>query len=94
MPSPAEPAVAPYRPSSLRRRLLVAALAVATAVGVVALLLDPPGGVQRPRVAPSSPAAATPAPACAPGQSEGCVGGTSMVIRPVAPAAPLASASR
>ena len=85
-PRPAEPAVAPYRPLNLCRRLLVAALAVATAVAVVMLLLDPPGGVQRPRVAPSSPVAATPAPSCAPGQSQGCVGGTSMVIAPNAPA--------
>ncbi len=65
-----------YEPLSRRRKLLILLLAVATAVTVVMLLLDPPGGVQRKRHLPQP---------CAPGQTEGCVGGKAEVI--VAPAA-------
>lgn len=79
------PEIGPYRPLNLRRRLLLVALAVGTAVGVVVMLLDPPGGVQRTR-APAAATAAGPAD-CTPGQTSGCVGGTSAVIVPgVAPA--------
>jgi hypothetical protein len=76
MPPHPEPTVDRYRPLSLRRRLLFMALAVATAVGVVLLLLDPPGGVQRKR-----PVAPPPAP-CAPGQTLHCIGGKAEVLAP------------
>jgi hypothetical protein len=81
MPPRPEPTVDRYRPLSTRRRLLFMALAVATAVGVVLLLLDPPGGVQRKR-----PVAPPPAP-CTAGQTVHCVGGTVEVLAP-APIAP------
>jgi hypothetical protein len=55
-----------YRPLSPRRRVLIALLAVATAIGVVLVLLHPPGGVVR--VAPAAPASSTPA-ASAPRES-------------------------
>jgi len=81
---------AEYRPISRRRRLLIVALAVATAVAVITTLLDPPGGVQRPRTAPAaalSPAVtAVPAP-CAPGQENACVGGKAEVLQPPPPTA-------
>lgn len=63
-----------YRPISARRRVLIVLLAIATAVTVVLMLLDPPGGVQRTRPVP---AAQQP---CAPGQTENCVGGKADVI--------------
>lgn len=87
MPTSPEPDVGHFRPLNGRRRLLILLLAVATAVTVVLTLLDPPGGVQRPRAAPAaSMPAATPAP-CADGQSSHCIGGKVEVIVP-APAAP------
>ena len=70
-----------------RRRLLILLLAVATAIAVVMLLLHPPGGVDRSRRAPVGPAN------CAPGQTTGCVGGSTAVIVP-AGASPAASAVR
>jgi hypothetical protein len=95
--------VKPYRPFNWRRRLVIAALALATAVFVVWMLLDPPGGVQRPR-ALGAPLPETPPPvrACAPGQTQGCIGGTTRVLTPApalprtpaAPVAPAASAGR
>jgi hypothetical protein len=78
----------PYRPLTWRRRLLVLVLAIATAITVVMLLLDPPGGVKRTR-----PAAAEPA-RCVEGQSTGCVGGKAEVIVPVRPLAGAPAASR
>jgi len=69
-----------YRPISRGRRLLIVVLAVVTAVTVVATLLDPPGGVQRPRTAAAS-ATMTPAD-CGPGQQSGCVGGKAEVLAP------------
>jgi len=70
-------------PLSARRRWLILGLAIATACVVLAMLLDPPGGVKRTRRVPDD------APACAPGQDRGCVGGTVQVI--VAPPSPQAS---
>lgn len=67
-----------YRPLSGRRRLLIAVLAVSTAVTVVMLLLDPPGGVQRKRTVTPDMAV------CQPGQDQGCVGGKAQVIVPAA----------
>lgn len=83
-PPRADPQVDSYRPLTWRHRLLIVALAVGTAVGVVLMLLDPPGGVQRKRA--PAPQAATP-PTCAPGQSENCVGGSTTILAPAAPAA-------
>lgn len=64
-----------------RRRLKILALAVATAVAVTLMMLDPPGGVQRTR-----PVAAD-APLCSSTQTRGCVGGQVDVIAPAAAAA-------
>jgi hypothetical protein len=62
-------------PLSRRRRVLVALLAAITAIGIVLLMLDPPGGVQRRRPPPSADV-----PACAPGQTAGCVGSRTQVL--------------
>lgn len=89
-PPPAEPPglkVERYRPLSWRRRVLIVLLAVATAWTVGWLILEPPGGVKRPRPAP--PGQRPDAARCAEGQSADCVGGKAMVIVP--PAAPAAS---
>jgi hypothetical protein len=73
-----------FPPLSRRRRLLIVGLAVATAVTVVLMLLERPGGVTRP-----PPGAAPDRARCSGGQTDGCVGGTAVVIVP-----PLAPASR
>ncbi|MCY7316289.1 MAG: hypothetical protein LH480_11885 [Rubrivivax sp.] len=72
-----------------RRQVLTVLLAVATAVTVVLTLLDPPGGVKRtPR--PPPPDAAV----CAPGQTQGCVGGQAQIIVPPRPSASAAVSPR
>jgi hypothetical protein len=78
-----------YRPLTGRRRLLIAVLAVVTAIGVVLLLLDPPGGVQRTRPRPADKVL------CVNGQPAGCIEDKIGVIM-VAPAAsaPAPAASR
>jgi hypothetical protein len=90
------PGVDPFQRLPWRRRLLIALLAVATAVTVILMLLDPPGGVVRSRAAVSEP------PACAPGtgpasangaaQTGGpdsrCLGAMTRVLPPAAPVAP------
>lgn len=63
-----------YRPLSRRRKLLIVALAVATAFTVVSLLLDPPGGVRRQHLQRVD------RPPCTDGQTENCVGGKADVI--------------
>ena len=68
-----------------RRRLLRALLAVGMGWLVVDTLLDPPGNIQR------NPPPRVDAPACGPGQTRGCVGGTATVILAPAPAAAAAS---
>ncbi len=85
----------PYRPVKGRRRLLIALLAVATALTVVWSLLERPGGVQwKPRPPPPDRAP------CAQGQTSDCVGGKADVIMmspmaaPAPPAAPAASTAR
>lgn len=72
-----------YRPIPRRRRWQVALLGIATAIAIVLLLLDPPGGVKRVRKLPPDTQR------CADGQTTGCVGGTASVI-----VAPAASAAR
>ena len=68
-----------YRPLSKRRRGLVLLLAVATAVTVMLMLLDPPGGPQRVRRFPTE---------CTATHTKGCVGGQVDVIAPaLAPSA-------
>ena len=82
-PTPAAPPprAEEYQPLSRRRRLLIVGLAVAMACTVGWLILEPPGGVQRPRVAPGM----LPDPArCSPGRDTDCVGGKAMVILPAA----------
>jgi hypothetical protein len=76
----------PYGPLPARRRLLIAALAVVTALGVIWLLLDTPGRAPRPkRAAPADVAN------CAPGQTDACVGSTTRVLPAAAQAAGRAS---
>lgn len=71
-----------YEPLTARRRLVLLALAVATAVTVVLVMTDPPGGIDRSQRAPRPDAGR-----CAPGQTTDCVGGTATVIMPAASAA-------
>jgi hypothetical protein len=68
-----------FAPLSRRRRLLVAALALATVVLVVWLLTERPGGVKRP-----PPGAGPDRARCGPGQTDDCVGGKAVVIVPAA----------
>jgi len=63
-----------YRPVSRRRRALTFLLGAATAITIVLMLLDPPGGVQRTRPVPAGPAL------CTEGQLSGCIGGKADVI--------------
>ncbi|MBL8306734.1 MAG: hypothetical protein JNM33_08565 [Rubrivivax sp.] len=82
---PTEPATVRFRPIPARRRLLIAALAVATAAFVTWAMTRKSGIV--------SHAARHPAdiPACAQGQTQDCVGSMTTLI---APAAAPSSASR
>lgn len=57
-----------------RRRLLMVALAIAMGWAVVTTMVDPPGSIKR------NPPPRADAPACAPGQTRDCVGGTAAVI--------------
>ena len=78
-----------YRPLSLRRRLFIGVLAVATAVTLIMMMLELTGAPEIPR----PPAAAGPA-ECSAGQLSGCVGGKADVIFvPAAAAASSASAA-
>lgn len=93
-PSPAAPAapvdpevqrridrsVPDYPGTPWRRRLLFLGLAVAMGWAVVTTLIDPPGNIKR------NPPPRVDAPACVPGQTRGCVGGTAQVIMAPAPA--------
>lgn len=76
-----------YRPLSRRRRLLLVLLALATALVVLWLMLQPQLRAQRAAVERRTAPVAPPAP-CAPGQTEGCVGGTMGVIVPASAARP------
>jgi len=74
----------------LRRRLLVAALAVATAVTLILMMLERVGAPALPR----PPAPPGPAP-CAEGQLTGCLGGKAEIfLVPTAPPSAGASAGR
>jgi hypothetical protein len=75
-----------YRPVSRKRRLLIALLAVSTAVTIVLTLVSPPAGSKGPNAAAQTPDA----PACGPGQTTDCVGGRADVFL-VSPAPPSAS---
>jgi hypothetical protein len=79
LPPSGPPPVEPYRPLNARRRLLLVALALATAATVLWMLFERPG-------APPPPPRVEP-PRCAPGQTLGCVGGTAAIIMPTASAA-------
>jgi hypothetical protein len=65
-----------YRPLSRRRRLLIALLAVATAVTIVWTLLRPPAGSRAGAAAARMPDV----PLCGPGQTTDCVGGREEVF--------------
>jgi hypothetical protein len=88
-----------YRPVSRRRRLLIALLAVATAVTIVLTLVSPPAGSRGPHPLAQAPDAA----ACGPGQTTDCVGGRTdvflvapppVVAEPARPAGPPGPAAR
>lgn len=80
-----------YRPTTRRQRLRIAAVTVATVVALWMLLLLRPGA--HVRQFPESAAAAASAPRpCAPGQTQGCVGGQANVM--LLPARPPASTAR
>jgi hypothetical protein len=88
-PATALPSVAPYRPFGWRRRLAIAGLAVATAIAVVWLLLDPPGGVQRKRVvATASTTSATSATSAASAASTALAGSAAGAGSATTPATP------
>lgn len=72
-----------FRPLPRRRRALLALLAVATACVVLWLMLQPQ---LRKGQAEAARRAAPPSP-CQPGQTDGCLGGTTQVIVPAGPAA-------
>jgi hypothetical protein len=72
---PTSPRHERYRPLSGRRRLLVLVLAVSTAITVVWMLFERPGGPQWKGKPPRADAAR-----CTPGQTRDCVGGQADVI--------------
>lgn len=74
-----------YRPLTPRRRVLIALLAVATALTLILMMLERVGAPPLPRPPPRPDAAR-----CAAGQTTDCVGGKAEVI--VMPAQPPASA--
>jgi hypothetical protein len=68
----------------LRRRLLIAGLAVATAVTLILMMLERVGAPPLPQPPPAPDAAR-----CAEGQDRGCLGGRAEVILvPAGPAVP------
>lgn len=72
-----------YRPTTRRQRVAIIVATVAVGLVMWLALLFQPGRPERPRpVAPEVPV-------CAPGQTNGCVGGRTEVI--VIPAGPAAS---
>ena len=77
-----------YPAPTWKRRLLVLALAVGTAVFIVHMLTIPPKPVPQELVPPIRDKAR-----CEAGQTQGCVGGTAVMILAPAPAPAPASAS-
>lgn len=82
-----------YRPLPRRRRVLIAGLAVATALTLILMMLERVGAPPLARPPPEPDTTR-----CAPGQSTGCVGGRADVIlvpaqRPASVAAVAAAAS-
>lgn len=78
-----------FRPLPLRRRLLIALLAVATAVTLFLMMLERIGAPEIPR----PPAPAGP-PVCAAGQLNGCLGGKAeVIVVPAVAAVPSSAAS-
>lgn len=73
-PNQPEPQVDDYRPTSGRRRLLIALLAVATATTLMWMMLERVGAPPVQRVLPED------RPRCAEGQTEACVGGRAEVL--------------
>lgn len=92
----AERLVTAYRPFGWPRRVLILGLAVGTAMFIVWAMTRPPGKAPEEwfTFQPVRPAV----PVCAPGQTQGCVGGTTQVLpaapAPARPAAAAASAAR
>lgn len=87
-PGDVQPQVDRYRPTSRRQRLVIIAVALATAVVLWLLLLYRPGGNPY-RYMPAPPAP------CAAGQTSGCVGGqANVLLLPAAPASGATGASR
>jgi hypothetical protein len=73
-PNQPEPQVDDYRPTSGRRRLLIALLAVATATTLIWMMLERVGAPPVQRVLPED------RPRCAEGQTQACVGGRAEVL--------------
>ena len=65
-----------YRPVKGRKKLLVVLLAVTTAIGVVLMILYPPGGPDRSKRAPTGPQR------CVGQQTLECIGGKVDLIMP------------
>lgn len=86
-PNQPEPQVDDYRPTSGRRRLLIALLAVATATTLIWMMLERVGAPPVRRVLPEDK------PRCAEGQTEGCVGGRAEVLVVPGPASAATPAS-
>lgn len=82
-----------FRPFTRRQKLLIVAVAVGTSATILVSMLTPHIAYLRAKLSMKPPEPPEVA-ACAPGQTEGCVGGTMGVIM-VAPApAPSPAASR
>ncbi len=78
----------PYRPVRPRQRLLIVGVTLATVVLIFSGLFAPHLRWLRFKIESRHP----PLPACAPGQTEGCLGGTQGVM--LIPATPAPAASR
>ncbi len=79
----------PYRPTSRRRRVQIALLAICTALVVLWLMLRP----KLHQMQLEAERRAAPPPPCAASQSQGCIGGTTQVIVPTPRTAPPAPAA-
>lgn len=78
----------PYRPVRPRQRLLIVGVTLATVVLIFSGLFAPHLRWLKFKIESRHP----PLPACAPGQTEGCLGGTQGVM--LIPASPASAASR